>query len=113
MQDLYVATCAIGLFAVGMWHVVQGEATERMFQKRRNVQLLGVVLLVLALPCALWRGAFFSAFGTALGLSGALRLCMPAWNIRMQKKAYPRWVHGWIMMAGAVGSWLIFRIGSS
>ncbi len=99
---------ALGLFAVGVWHVLDGAATERMFRDATRVRYVGALLLLVTVPCLVWRGWFFSGMGAILGASGALRLFAPERNIRLQKAAYPRWVHGWVMITGAVLLWCVY-----
>jgi hypothetical protein len=66
-----------------------------------TVRFVGGVLIVLALPCLLWRGWYFwTPFG-ALLVSGFWRLFFPQSSIRAQQQTYPRWVHGWLLWIGA------------
>lgn len=101
-RTAYVAVASASLLAVGVWHLVDGPATERAFAVARNVRVVGAVLLVASIPCALWRGWYFDALGVALAASGVLRFFFAERNIRLQKTAYPRWVHGCIMSAAAI-----------
>jgi len=110
LQPLFVGLYSAGLSAVGVWHIVAGGSTERLFHEPRRVQMVGGALLVLALVCLVWREEiYFDAMAVVLGASGALRLFTPGRNIRLQKGLYPRWVHGWIMTAGGVVSWVLYR----
>jgi hypothetical protein len=69
--------------------------------RRRMVQAVGCALLLLAVPCFLWRGWYFFAIGILLAVSGAWRLFAPEHSIKMQKTSYPRWVHGLLLLGGA------------
>jgi hypothetical protein len=110
LQPLYVGVCSAGLAIVGLWHLVAGSATERIFHEPGPVRLVGAALLALALPCLLWLDRiYFDVMGVVLAASGAMRLLTPGLNIRVQKGLYPRWVHGWIMLTGGVVSWLLYR----
>jgi hypothetical protein len=110
LPTTFVAVFAIGLFVIGVWHIVKGEATERIFSSQSNVRIAGAALLLLAIPCFLWGGVFFLVLGTLLGLSGVLRLFTASWNIALQRKTWPRWGHGCIMVAIAIATWLIYRL---
>ena len=102
LQTGYAATLSIGLLAIGVWHVLAGAATEQIFRQTRAVRAVGILLLALAVPCFVWRSPYFLTLGILLTISGALRALTPGLNVRVQKRAYPRWVHGWIMATGAV-----------
>ena len=109
LPSLFVIAYSAGLSAVGVWHIVAGDQTERLFAQARLVRPVGAALLVLALPCVLWRGVYFDIMAVVFAASGAIRLLTPSWNIQLQKTLYPRWVHGWIMLTGGVVSWLLYR----
>ncbi len=110
LQPLLVGAYCAGLSAVGVWHIAAGETTERLFHEPARVRLVGAALLVMALPCLLWRNQiYFDVMAAVLAASGGMRLVTPRWNIRLQKGLYPRWVHGWIMLTGGVVSWLLYR----
>ena len=110
LQVLFVAVCAGALILMGIWHILQGDATERMFRNPRNVRILGAMLLLVCVPCFLWSSPYFLILGTIVGLSGILRLFAPNLSIAWQKKAYPRWVHGCIMIVAGVAIWLIYHL---
>ncbi|MGO8994913.1 MAG: hypothetical protein ACLQVI_16480 [Polyangiaceae bacterium] len=109
LQALYVALYSGGLSAVGVWHIVAGDTTERLFDQPRFVRPVGAALFALALPCLLWRGVYFDAMAVVFVASGAMRLFTPSFNIRVQKALYPRWVHGWIMLVGGGVAWGLYR----
>jgi hypothetical protein len=109
LQSLFVALCSGGLSAIGLWHIVAGDMTARLFDQPRGVRPVGAALVLLAIPCLLWRGVYFDAMAIVLIASGAMRLFTPAWNIRLQKGLYPRWVHGWIMLTAGAVCWLLYR----
>jgi len=105
---LFVTACSAGLLAIGIWHLVSGAATERLFAKAANVRIAGAGLLLLSLPCLLWRGWYFWSLAVLLGASGGLRLFAAERNIRLQKGLYSRRVHGSIMSSAGVAMWLIY-----
>jgi hypothetical protein len=105
-----VFVCSVALLAVGVWHILQGDTTERLFREVKNVRRVGAGLLVLALPCFVWKGWYFWTLGGLLALSGALRLFAPQWNVRLQERAYPRWVHGWVMVTGGVLTGAVYAL---
>jgi hypothetical protein len=42
---------------------------------------------------------------------GLPRLFAPDHSIRLQQRSYPRRVHGVLLMMGAVGLWIVSRLG--
>ena len=106
-RSMYVALVALGLLVSALLHLFRGAQTDRMMTQPGNVRLVGAALLAFALPCALWQGWYFTPLGALLGVSGALRLLAPQLNIRLQTRAYPRWVHGLLLLTGAVLTWFL------
>ena len=74
---------------------------------RLTVRLIGALLLILAAPCLWWSGWFFKTLFALLAISGIWRLCFPENSIRTQQKSYPRWVHGLLMLCGAIAIWTL------
>jgi hypothetical protein len=109
LPTLYVYALCLALLAVGVWHIAAGGSTEELFKNPVNVRRLGIGLLVLSVPCFYWRGTYFWVAGVLLLLHGGFRAFFPRLNVRMQKGAYPRWVHGWIITSAAVVSALAFH----
>ena len=95
-RTLFAACCSASLLAIGVWHLVAGPTTDRVFASATNVRRVGAALFLLVLPCLLFRGWYFWTLGVLLAGHGGFRLFAAELNIRMQKGAYPRWVHGWI-----------------
>jgi len=60
LQLVVVSIYAAGLSAVGIWHILSGDTTERLFHDPRRVRLVGALMLLMALPCLAWldRGYF-------------------------------------------------------
>ncbi len=73
----------------------------------RKVRSVGVVLLVLAIPCVVWRGWYFWMLLFALAASGIWRLCFPQNSIRVQRTIYPRRIHGFLLIGGAFLVWAL------
>jgi len=73
----------------------------------QTVRVVGGSLLLLAIPSVFWGGWFFESLGFLLAASGAWRLCFPVHSIRVQRKAYPRWVHGCLLLVGAIVIWVL------
>ena len=111
VESVFVSISCVGLFGLGIWHVLAGPVTDRVFREPRNVRLAGVALLMVAGPCFAFGGRYFLLMGALLLISGLLRALAPAANIRLQKGAYPRWVHGLIMMSAAVIAGLAYWRG--
>jgi hypothetical protein len=108
IRAAFVLLFCLGLLLCGVWHIARGDLTQRLFEKPRNVRLVGALLLLLALPCFLWRGWYFLSLGTLLLLSGGLRVLAPDFNVSLQRRAYSRAVHGWVMAGGALLAWALF-----
>jgi hypothetical protein len=69
--------------------------------------LHGGVLLLFAIVCLWGRGWYFRTLFAGLGISGAWRLFFPLHSIRAQQRAYPRWVHGCLLLGGAILVWML------
>jgi hypothetical protein len=108
LRTLFAAFLSASLLAVGVWHLLAGPTTDRVFAQPANVRRLGAALLLLAIPCALLGGWCFWTLAGVMAAHGSFRLFAANLNIRMQKFAYPRWVHGWIMSAGGVAMWWVY-----
>jgi hypothetical protein len=100
--------CVVGLLALsGISHLLAPGLTERWMSRTAGVRAVGAILLLLAIPCVVWRGWYFWTLFAGLVLSGTWRLCFPRNSIRAQQKSYPRWVHGVLLTGGAVLVWAL------
>jgi hypothetical protein len=98
-----------GLLAVcALCHIFLPRQTSRWLTRPITVRGVGVCLILLALPCLLWRGWYFCTLFAALFVSGVWRAAFPAHSIRAQESVYPRWVHGLLLLAGAAMVWAFF-----
>src|SRR5271163_3152399 len=95
------------LLASGLCHIAAPRLTERWVSRIPVVRAVGGLLMVLALPCLVWRGWYFWTLFAALAVSGLWRLCFPRGSIRAQQRSYPRWVHGCLLDGGAVLMWAL------
>jgi hypothetical protein len=100
-RTIYIAVLANFLLISGLCHVVAPSSTDHWMSNNRTVRSMGAVLLVLAIPCVLWRGWYFWTLLLALAVSGIWRLCFPQNSIRAQQTLYPRHVHGLLLIGGA------------
>ena len=73
----------------------------------RNVRIVGVILLALVLPAAVWG---FYVLAVLFAIFGLPRLLAPGRSIRLQQRSYPRRVHGVLLVMGAVGLWIVSRL---
>ncbi len=71
------------------------------------VRTVGAVLLASAIPCLIWRGWYFWTLFAGLAASGVWRLVFPHSSIRAQQRSYPRWVHGCLLVGGAILVWAL------
>ena len=106
-QIVYFWSVVAGLLVSGLWHIAAPALTERWMSNPRVVRSVGALLLVLAIPCLLWRGWYYWTLFAGLAASGAWRLGFPQSSIRVQQRSYPRWVHGCLLIAGAILMWAL------
>ena len=85
--------------------------TERIFRDAGPVRAAGIGMLLMALPCIAWPKPYFVALGTILAVSGLLRAVNPGFNIQLQKRTWPRWGHGCVIISFAVLAWLSYMLG--
>jgi hypothetical protein len=81
--------------------------TDRWMSREPVVRSVGALLTVLALPALLWGGWYFRVLFAGLMASGLWRLFFPANSIRLQRRTYPRWVHGCLLVGGALLVWIL------
>jgi len=106
-RTIYIAVLASFLLVSGLCHLAAPGATDRWLRNTRTVRSVGAGLLVLAIPCVLWRGWYFWTLLLALAASGIWRLCFPQSSIRAQRTLYPRRVHGLLLIGGALLVWAL------
>jgi hypothetical protein len=107
VEAIYCWGVAGLLFVSGLCHIVAPELTERWMSGAAAVRWMGAVLLVLAIPCLMWRGWYFWTLFAGLLLSGIWRVFFPRGSIRAQQRSYPRWVHGYLLVGGAALVWAL------
>jgi hypothetical protein len=101
LRHYYIDAVVIGLLISAACHLAAGGWTDRVLSRTGVVRGVGLCLLLLAVPCFLWRGWYFLMLGSLLAISGAWRLLTPENSIKLQKITYPRWVHGLLLLGGA------------
>jgi uncharacterized membrane protein len=106
-ESIFTNLVAALLLLSGLCHVFRQQQTKRIMSKPAVVRLVGACLLLLAMPCLLWRGWFFWTLFVLLAISGVWRLCFPHHSIRAQQSSYPRWVHGVLLLTGALAVWAL------
>jgi hypothetical protein len=74
--------------------------------RSRNVRIVGAILLALILPAIVWG---FHILAVLFAIFGLPRLFVPDRSIRLQK-LYPRRVHGVLLLMGAAGLCIAFRL---
>jgi hypothetical protein len=104
-ESVYVDIIATFLLMSALCHIFLQSQTARWMSKPGLVRFVGAWLLVLSVPCLWWRGWYFRILFGALALSGAWRLCFPRHSIQAQEWSYPRWVHGCLLLGGALAVW--------
>ena len=98
----------VGLLLVsGLWHIGAPGLTERWMSRVPVVRATGALLLVMAIPSLMWRGWYFWTLFAGVAASGLWRFCFPQNSIRAQQRLYPRWVHGFLLVGGAILVWAI------
>jgi hypothetical protein len=108
MAETVYRGVVIGFLVVsGLAHIFAPGQTERWMGRSPVVRAVGILLLILAIPCLVWRGWYFWTLFAGLSLSGIWRLCFPQSSIRAQRRSYPRWVHGCLLLGGGVLVWAL------
>ncbi len=110
-QTAYVATLCAAFSMVGVWHIVAGPMTERIFRHAGRVRAAGIGIVLVALPCVALPKPYFLALGIILAVSGLLRAIFPGLNIQLQKRTWPRWGHGCVIISFAILVWLAYQWG--
>ena len=108
-RTIYVSILASALLVSGLWHIAMPSLTDYWMKNARIVRAVGILLLVLAIPCLAWRGWYFRTLLLALTVSGIWRLCFPQSSIRLQRTIYPRRIHGLLLIGGAIFVWVLRR----
>jgi hypothetical protein len=106
-RTIYIAVLASFLLVSGLCHLAAPGSTDDWMRDTRTVRAVGAVLLLLAIPCIVWRGWYFWTLLPALAVSGIWRLCFPQNSIRAQRTLYPRRVHGVLLIGGALLVWAL------
>ena len=73
----------------------------------RNVRIVGAILLAMVLPAAGWG---FYVLAVLFAIFGFPRLLAPERSIRLQQRSYPRRVHGVLLVMGAAGLWIFYKL---
>jgi hypothetical protein len=100
----------LGMLLSGPLHLFFPGKTERHMSCPRNVRIIGAILLVLVLPATGWG---FYVLAVLFVIFGLPRLFAAGRSIRLQQRSYPRRVHGVLLIMGAVGLWIVYRLGYS
>ena len=106
-RTIYIAVLASFLLVSGLCHVAAPSSADDWMRDTRTVRSVGAALLLLAIPCIVWRGWYFWTLLLALAVSGIWRLCFPQNSIRAQRTLYPRRVHGLLLIGGAFLVWAL------
>lgn len=106
-ESFYVGIITALLLLSGLCHIFLESQTARWMSQPALVRFVGVVLLLISVPCLWWRGQYFWTLFGALVVSGAWRLFFPRNSIHAQERSYPRWVHGCFLLAGAIAVWTL------
>lgn len=101
--SFYAGVVATLLALSGFCHIFWPTQTKHWMSKPVLVRFVGGCLLLLSVPCLWWRGWYFWTLFGPLVASGAWRLGFPRHSIRAQEASYPRWVHGCLLLAAAMG----------
>jgi len=106
-KSVYVDGIATFLLISALCHIFMQSQMARWMSKPSLVRFIGGCLLLLSIPCLWWRGWYFWTLFAALLVSGAWRLLFPQLSIHAQERSYPRWVHGCLLLAGAIAVWVL------
>ena len=93
----------------GLLHLFLPDEAEKHMSCPRNVRIVGAILLALVLPATVWG---FYVLAVLFVIFGLPRLCVPERSVRLEQRSYPRRVHGVLLVMGAVGLWIVSRLGN-
>ena len=93
----------------GLLHLFLPGETEKHMSRPRNVRIVGGILLALVLPATVWG---FYVLAVLFVIFGLPRLFVPERSVRLQQRLYPRRGHGVLLVMGAVGLWVVSRLGN-
>ena len=108
VKSLFIPLVCLGMLLSGLLHLFLPGETEKHMSCPRNVRIVGGILLALVLPATIWG---FYVLAVLFVIFGLPRLFAPGRSIRLQQRSYPRRVHGVLLMMGAVGLWIVSRLG--
>src|SRR5271155_2936265 len=97
--SIYSDSIAAFLLLSALFHIFLQRQVNQWLAKPRIVRFIGACLLLFSLPCLRWRGWYFWTLFVGLAFSGAWRVFFPQHSISAQRRTYPRWVHGCLMLA--------------
>jgi hypothetical protein len=106
MQAVFVPLVCLGLLLCGLAHLLFPDATDREMSRSGNVRLAGATLLALVIPAIVLR---FYVLAILFAIFGLPRLCAPHRSIALQR-IYSRRTHGVLLMMGAAGLWVAFKL---
>jgi len=107
IESIYVGSITGLLLLSALSHIFLQSQTRRWMTQPNLVRAVGARLLLLSLPCLWWRAWYFLALFAALVISGVWRFFFPQSSIRAQERTYPRWVHGCLLLGGAIAVWAV------
>ena len=108
VKSFFIPLVCLGMLLSGLFHLFLPGETEKQMSCPRNVRIVGGILLALVLPATIWG---FYVLAVLFVIFGLPRLFAPGRSIRLQQRSYPRRVHGVLLMMGAVGLWIVSRLG--
>ena len=108
VNSFFIPLVCLGMLLAGLLHLFLPSETEKHMSCPRNVRIVGGILLALVLPATVWGFYVLAVLFVTFGLP---RLFAPKRSIRLQQRSYPRRVHGVLLVMGAVGLWIVSRLG--
>jgi hypothetical protein len=108
VKSFFIPLVCVGMLLSGLLHLFLPGETEKHMSRPGNVRIVGGILLALVLPASVWG---FYVLAVLFVIFGLPRLVAPRHSIRLQQRSYPRKVHGVLLMIGAVGLWIVSRLG--
>lgn len=106
-QYIYIALVSSFLLGAGLLHVFKSEEIARLMSRKRSMQFVGVLIVVFGWPPLFFRNPYFLTVGLIFLMSGLARLAIPSLVIRFMQSAYPRWVHGVLLIGASLLNFLI------
>lgn len=106
-EPIFLEALSALLFVSAIAHFFIPHTTEKWMSNPLLIRLTGAILITFAVICLRWHDWFIHIIAALLAISGFWRLLFPNHSARTQANLYPRWVHGILLLAGAIALFVL------